>query len=164
MTARRVARIPLNQLAKINPHVSGASYIYRENNRRYIPIKFSVREPRPGLGHRLRRRSWSTTPRGRSPSLPDGYTIEWSGEFAQMQEANARLMWIVPLSIGLIMALLYTAFNVAQGRAAGDGQRGGRDDGRDLGAPDGPHTPFSNLGGGGVHLDLWPWRCRTGSS
>ena len=43
--------------------------------------------------------------------LPKGYTIEWSGEFAQMQEANARLMWIVPLSIGLIMALLYTAFN-----------------------------------------------------
>ena len=43
--------------------------------------------------------------------LPEGYEIEWSGEFAQMQEANARLMWIVPLSITLIMVLLYTAFN-----------------------------------------------------
>ncbi len=38
------ARIPLAQLAKISPHVPGASYIYRENNRRYIPIKFSVRD------------------------------------------------------------------------------------------------------------------------
>ena len=43
--------------------------------------------------------------------LPEGYEIEWSGEFAQMKEANARLMWIVPLSITLIMVLLYTAFN-----------------------------------------------------
>src|SRR5207244_517080 len=37
------ARIPLDQLAKIHPHKSGASYIYRENNRRFIPIKFAVR-------------------------------------------------------------------------------------------------------------------------
>ena len=35
-------RIPLSQLATIEPHRTGASYIYRENNRRYIPIKFSV--------------------------------------------------------------------------------------------------------------------------
>ena len=37
-------RIPLSQLATIAPHKVGASYIYRENNRRYIPIKFSVRD------------------------------------------------------------------------------------------------------------------------
>ena len=43
--------------------------------------------------------------------LPEGYYIDWAGEFQQMQEANGRLMWIVPLSIGLILALLYTAFN-----------------------------------------------------
>ena len=43
--------------------------------------------------------------------LPRGYDIDWSGEFAQMQEANGRLMWIIPLSIGLIMVLLYMAFN-----------------------------------------------------
>ena len=41
---------------------------------------------------------------------PEGYRIEWSGEFAQMEAANRRLMWIVPLSITLIMVLLYTAF------------------------------------------------------
>ena len=43
--------------------------------------------------------------------LPAGYRLDWSGEFAQMEKANARLMWIVPISIGLIMILLYTAFN-----------------------------------------------------
>ena len=40
----------------------------------------------------------------------EGYTIKWSGEFEQMQEANGRLMWIIPLSLGLIMLLLYSMF------------------------------------------------------
>ena len=58
-----------------------------------------------------RRSRRSNDPRDGGVRLPRGYDIEWSGEFDQMQEANARLMWIVPLSIGLIMILLYTAFN-----------------------------------------------------
>ena len=45
-------RIPSSQLDKIDPHKPGTKYIYRENNRRYIPIKFSVPGARPGLGHR----------------------------------------------------------------------------------------------------------------
>ena len=104
------ARIPLSQLAKISPHKPGASYIYRENNQRFIPIKFSVRGPRPRLGDR-RGPGEGQRPQDRGQAPRQGYRIEWSGEFAQMQEANARLMWIVPLSIGLIMVLLYTAFN-----------------------------------------------------
>jgi heavy metal efflux system protein len=43
--------------------------------------------------------------------LPSGYRLDWSGEFARMEKAHARLMWIVPISIGLIMILLYTAFS-----------------------------------------------------
>ena len=43
--------------------------------------------------------------------LPPGYRIVWSGEFAQMEQANKRLMWIVPVSIMLILCLLYTTFN-----------------------------------------------------
>jgi len=104
------ARIPLAQLAKISPHVSGASYIYRENNRRYIPIKFSVRD-RDLASAIADAQKVVDDPKGEARLKENGCTIEWSGEFAQMQEANARLMWIVPLSIGLIMALLYTAFN-----------------------------------------------------
>jgi cobalt-zinc-cadmium resistance protein CzcA len=103
------ARIPLGQLARINPHVPGASYIYRENNQRYIPIKFNVRNRDLASAIQEAQRKVND-PKGPA-KLPTGYRIEWSGEFAQMQAANGRLMWIVPLSISLIMGLLYTAFN-----------------------------------------------------
>ena len=103
------ARIPLGQLAKINPHVPGASYIYRENNQRYIPIKFSVRDR--DLASAIDEAQHKVEDPKTGARLLDGYRIEWSGEFAQMQAANARLLWIVPLSIGLIMGLLYTAFS-----------------------------------------------------
>ena len=107
------ARIPLAQLAKINPHVPGASYIYRENNQRYIPIKFSVRDRdlASAIGEAQKKVLDPKTGAGLGKGSLQGYRIEWSGEFAQMQAANARLLWIVPLSIGLIMGLLYTAFN-----------------------------------------------------
>ena len=70
-----------------------------------------------------------------------------------MQEANARLMWIVPLSIALIMILLYTAFNsmkdallvMANVVTADDGGRLGLEADRD---------ELQHLGGGRVHLDL----------
>ncbi|MDB5350030.1 MAG: heavy metal efflux pump, cobalt-zinc-cadmium [Planctomycetota bacterium] len=100
------ARIPLSSLAVISDHSPGASYIYRENNRRYIPIKFSV------VGRDLKSAITEAQKKVTAAKvLPDGYEIEWSGEFKQMEEANARLMWMVPLSIGLILILLYTAFN-----------------------------------------------------
>jgi cobalt-zinc-cadmium resistance protein CzcA len=102
-------RIPLSQLATINPHTSGAAYIYRENNRRYIPVRFSVRDR--DLASAIAEAQRKVDDPKTGVRLPDGYKLEWSGEFAQMQEANARLMWIVPLSIVLIMVLLYTAFN-----------------------------------------------------
>ncbi|WP_435006248.1 efflux RND transporter permease subunit [Tundrisphaera lichenicola] len=103
------ARIPLGQLATINPHVAGASSIYRENNRRYIPIKFGVRDR--DLASAIEEAQQKVQDPKGPVAMPSGYRVEWSGEFAQMQAANGRLMWIVPLSIGLIMGLLYTAFN-----------------------------------------------------
>ena len=105
-------RVPLSALATIDPHKPGASYIYRENNRRYIPIKFSVR------GRDLASAIAEAQSKVDNPTtgarLPRGYQIVWSGEFAQMEQANAKLLWIVPLSIGLIMMLLYMAFNSAK--------------------------------------------------
>jgi heavy metal efflux system protein len=103
------ARIPLSQLAQISPHEPGASYIYRENNRRYIPIKFSVRDR--DLASAISEAQVKVNDPKTGARLPEGYRIEWSGEFAQMEAANARLLWMVPLSITLIMVLLYTAFN-----------------------------------------------------
>ncbi|MGC8641326.1 MAG: efflux RND transporter permease subunit [Isosphaeraceae bacterium] len=102
-------RIPLSQLVKIDPHKPGASYIYRENNRRYIPIKFSVqgRDLASAIAEAQRR---VNDPVNGAHLPKEGYTIKWSGEFEQMEEANARLRWIIPMSLGLIMLLLYSMF------------------------------------------------------
>ncbi len=102
-------RIPLAQLATIHPHKPGASYIYRENSRRFIPIKFSVenRDLASAIAEAKRKIDDPKT----GAHLVKPYYIEWAGEFEQMQDANARLMWIVPLSLSLIVILLYMAFN-----------------------------------------------------
>jgi cobalt-zinc-cadmium resistance protein CzcA len=104
------ARIPLRQLVEIDPHMPGATYIYRENNRRFIPIKFSVH------GRDLASAIAEARRKVEAPSsgMPQGYRVVWSGEFEQMTEANGRLMWIVPLTMGLIMALLYMAFHTVK--------------------------------------------------
>ncbi len=99
------AVIPLRDLADVKM-ASGASYIYRENNRRYIPIKFSVRGRDLG----------STVAEAQSRvqddvKLPSGYEAEWSGEFGELKEAESRLAYIVPLSLLLIVILLYSTFN-----------------------------------------------------
>ncbi len=103
------ARIPLSQLVTIDPHKPGATYIYRENNRRFIPIKFSVR------GRDLASAIGEARAKVEDPAsgvkLGNGYRVEWSGEYEQMQQANRRLLYIVPISIGLILSLLYSAFN-----------------------------------------------------
>ena len=108
MEAGLGARIPLQQLVKIDPHKPGAAYIYRENNRRYIPIKFSVQGR--DLASTIAEAKRMVNDPQHGAKLPSGYDIDWSGEFQQMEEANGRLLWIVPISIGLILALLYTAF------------------------------------------------------
>ena len=108
-TASPGARIPLKQLVKIDPHKPGATYIYRENNRRYIPIKFSVKNR--DLASTIAEAQKKVDDPKYGAQLPAGYDIGWAGEFDQMQQANRRLLFIVPLSITLIMILLYTAFN-----------------------------------------------------
>jgi cobalt-zinc-cadmium resistance protein CzcA len=97
--------VPLSSVANISLE-SGASYIYRENNERYIPIKFSVRER--DLGSTVAEVQDKVKAKVK---LPPGYHIEWSGEFGALQEAKARLAIIVPLSVLLIMLLLYSLFN-----------------------------------------------------
>jgi len=102
------ASVPLSQVATIRPHTSGASSIYRENNRRYLPIKFAVHDR--DLGSAIREAQARIADPASGVVFPPGYRIEWSGEFAQMQEAFGKLKWLVPLSIGLILLLLHTAF------------------------------------------------------
>ena len=99
------AEVPLGEFCTVTLR-SGASYIYRENNERYIPIKFSVRGR--DLGSAVAEAQAKVE---RNVKLPQGYHIAWSGEFGELQEAQARLAYIVPLSILLIIMLLYSLFN-----------------------------------------------------
>jgi len=99
------SQIPLGQLCNVSIR-SGASYIYRENNERYIPIKFSVR------GRDLASAVAEAQSKvEKAIKLPFGYHVEWSGEFGELNEAVERLTYIVPLSILLILMLLYGTFN-----------------------------------------------------
>ena len=99
------AQVPLDQLCNVSMR-SGASYIYRENNERYIPIKFSVR------GRDLASAVAEAQSKvNKYVKLPTGYHIAWSGEFGELNEAVQRLTYIVPLSILLILMLLYSTFN-----------------------------------------------------
>ncbi|AGA31281.1 efflux RND transporter permease subunit [Singulisphaera acidiphila] len=106
---RPATRIPMSHVSKILPHKPGASYIYRENNRRFVPIKFGVRGR--DLASAIAEAQEKLADPTSGVKLPEGYRVEWSGEFAQMEQANRRLMLIVPLSIVLILGLLYMTFN-----------------------------------------------------
>jgi cobalt-zinc-cadmium resistance protein CzcA len=97
--------VPLGQVAKITLH-EGAFMIYRENGLRYIPIKFSVRgRDLAGTMNEVQRRLVQ------SVRLPDGYHYEWAGEYDSLKKEQRRLAIVVPVSLLIIVALLYTAFN-----------------------------------------------------
>ncbi len=97
--------VPLSDVADVRL-ASGASFIYREGQERYIPIKFSVRgrdlgttviEAQNRIAHDV--------------VIPGGYHMEWVGEFGNLEEAIARLSVVVPLAFVLICLLLYVNFN-----------------------------------------------------
>jgi cobalt-zinc-cadmium resistance protein CzcA len=82
----------------------GASTIYREQGKRLIALKFSVHNR--DLAGAVAEAQARTKQLFESP-----YRAVWSGEFEEMQDAEQRLMIIVPLSLGLIFVLLYIAFH-----------------------------------------------------
>jgi heavy metal efflux system protein len=102
------AYVPLRELATLTVD-TGAAWIYRESNQRFIPVKFSVRgrdlgstvaEAQQRIAHNVR--------------LPSGYRLIWAGEFGQLQAAKERLAIAIPVSLVLILGLLYTLFNSAR--------------------------------------------------
>jgi len=99
-----VTEIPLKEVAKVSL-VSGASFIYREQQQRYLPIKFSVRGRDLGGAVLEAQRRISD-----EVKLPPGYRLEWVGEFGNLEDAIARLKVIVPVTILLISVLLYFNF------------------------------------------------------
>jgi heavy metal efflux system protein len=97
--------IPLSELAAITLD-TGASYIFHERNARFIPIKFSVRGR--DLGGTVAEAQQRIA---KNVTLPNGYRIDWAGEFEELQQAKQRLEVIVPISLVLILMLLYGLFN-----------------------------------------------------
>jgi cobalt-zinc-cadmium resistance protein CzcA len=100
-----VIQVPLSDLASVRL-TNGASFVYRENQERYIPIKFSVRGR--DLGGAV---AEAKARIARKVSLPGGYRLEWVGELGELQEALGRLEVVVPISLLLIGLLLFLNFS-----------------------------------------------------
>ena len=98
-------RIPLEELAAIEME-DGASTIYREADQRYIAIKFSVRGR--DLGGTIEEAQGVVK---RKILLPEGYHVDWTGEFESERRAEARLAIVVPLTVAAIFFLLYFVFD-----------------------------------------------------
>ena len=97
-------RVSLAQLCKIRV-ADGGSEIYREGNRRYIAIKYSVRGR--DLGSTVEEAIKKVN---EQVKLPQGYTLDWEGEYASQKRANARLLIVLPITILIIFIILYTMF------------------------------------------------------
>jgi heavy metal efflux system protein len=95
--------VPLGQIARVETS-EGASFIYRGNLQRYVPVRFSVTgrdlqgavaEVRQKVANQIR--------------LPEGTHLEWVGEYGELQAANRRLAVVIPIALLLIMGVLYAA-------------------------------------------------------
>ena len=96
-------QVPLGQIAAVST-VGGASFIYREELQRYVPLRFAVR------GRDLQGAVLDAKNRvARKVKLPEGVHLEWAGEYGELQQANRRLMIIVPFALLLICGVLYGA-------------------------------------------------------
>ena len=97
-------RVALEQLCDVKLE-DGASMIYRESNSRYIAIKYSVR--RRDLGSTVEEAIREVT---QKVKLPEGYRLNWAGEYESQKRSERRLLVIVPITVLLIFLILYTAF------------------------------------------------------
>jgi cobalt-zinc-cadmium resistance protein CzcA len=97
-------QIPLAELANIKES-AGASFIYRENNSRYIGIQFSIE------GRNLEGvvKSGQAAVR-KAVSLPPGYTLDWGGEYSELLEAKSQFLIIGPLALLLIFLILFALY------------------------------------------------------
>jgi heavy metal efflux system protein len=97
-------RVSLGEVTDIKIE-DGASMINREGNQRYIAIKYSVRGS--DLGTTVEQAMMKVN---REVKLPQGYTLEWAGEYESQKRANHRLAIVIPLTILVIMLVLYSMF------------------------------------------------------
>ncbi|WP_404630148.1 efflux RND transporter permease subunit [Dyella ginsengisoli] len=98
-------QIPLKVLADIRV-TDGASFIYRQDNSRYIGVQFSVqgRDLAGAVGDAISQVD-------KQVKLPQGYRVDWGGEYSEYMASSAQLRIIVPLTVGLIFLLLFTLYS-----------------------------------------------------
>lgn len=102
------ARIALSEIATVTT-TTGPAFIYRDNNNRFIGVKFTVRDR--DLGSTIAEAQENV---GRAVQLPHGYTITWTGEFENQVRASARLGQVVPISLVAIFVILFIALGDAR--------------------------------------------------
>jgi cobalt-zinc-cadmium resistance protein CzcA len=97
-------QIPLKEFADIQV-TNGASFIYRENNSRYIGVQFSVegRDLAGAVDDAMQQVN-------RSVALPQGYRLDWGGEYSDYTASRAQLRIILPLTLFLIFLLLFALY------------------------------------------------------
>lgn len=104
----RGSKIPLKEFAVLKK-VTGPAFIYRDNTKRFIGVKFSIRER--DLGSTIAEAQNNVD---KNIKLPNGYKIGWTGEFENQVRATKRLSQVVPISLILIFVLLFIMFNNIQ--------------------------------------------------
>ncbi|HEY3885347.1 MAG TPA: CusA/CzcA family heavy metal efflux RND transporter, partial [Vicinamibacterales bacterium] len=97
-------QLPLSQFADVRVE-KGASFIYREGNSRFIGIQFSVAGRDLASAVQEARQKVSAAVR-----LPLGYTYDWGGEYKDYLAARAQMMFIIPLTIVLILLILFALY------------------------------------------------------
>ena len=98
------AKIPLKQISNMET-LTGPAFIYRDNNMRYITVKFSIRER--DLGSTVAEAQQKVNA---AVKLPHGYLTTWNGEFENQQRANSTLAKVVPACLLVIFLILFMTF------------------------------------------------------
>jgi cobalt-zinc-cadmium resistance protein CzcA len=98
-------QIPLSELADIR-EASGASFIYRENNSRYIGVQFSIEDRDLESAVNEGKRAIAEVQK----SLPPGYRLDWGGEYSEYVEARRQIEIIGPLALLLIFMILFALY------------------------------------------------------
>jgi cobalt-zinc-cadmium resistance protein CzcA len=95
--------VPLGQIARVEMS-EGASFIYRGDLQRYVPVRFSVtgRDLQGAVAEAKQRVAEEV-------HLPEGIHLQWAGEYGELQAANRRLAVVVPIALILIMGVLFAA-------------------------------------------------------
>ena len=105
---REGGRVPLAQLAEIKA-VNGASIIARRENKRQITVRTNIRGRDQGSYVAEAQKAFDE-----KVKLPPGYSVDWGGQFENLERAQKRLTVILPITIGIIFVLLFFAFGSAK--------------------------------------------------